>query len=63
MDSDSVLAQSLKISEEFIYKNGKESWYTGLSFIFDQLNIDDDMSVYEIKSVLIKRSMDYWENR
>ena len=62
MESDSLLAQSLNTSKE-LFNNGKQSWYTGLSFIFDQLNIDDTMSVHEIKSLLIKRSMGYWEKQ
>ena len=62
MESDSLLAQSLNTSKE-LFNNGKQSWYTGLSFIFDQLNIDVNMSVHEIKSLLIKRSMGYWEKQ
>ena len=60
MDNDSLLAASLNASKE-LYNNGKQCWYTGLSFIFDQLNIDSDTSIFEIKSKLIQRAMNYWE--
>ena len=42
--------------------NGKESWYTSVLFILQQLNINASMSLDEIKSKLIKRSLELWEN-
>ena len=62
MDNDSLLAASLNTSKE-LYNNGKQCWYTGLSFIFDQLNIDSETSIFEIKSKLIQRAMNYWEKQ
>ena len=58
MDDNSLLAQTLRTIKE-LYENGKQCWYTGLVFILDELNIV--MSIGEIKSKLIKRSMEYWE--
>ena len=43
--------------------NRKESWYTSALFIFQQLNINASMSLDEIKSKLIKRSMELWEKQ
>ena len=40
--------------------NGKESWYTSALFILQQLHINANMSLDEIKSKLIKRSMELW---
>lgn len=62
MNTNSLLGQAFSISKE-LHTNGKESWFTGCSFILEQLNIDTDMSIEEIKSKLIKRSMESWEKQ
>ena len=62
MHNNSLLGQAFGISKE-LHINGKESWYTGCSFILKQLNIEADMSIEEIKSQLIKRSMELWEKQ
>ena len=62
MDDNSLLAQPLRTSKE-LHENGKQCWYTGLVFILDELNIDVSMSIGEIKSKLIKRSMECWEKQ
>ena len=62
MDDNSPLAQILRTSKE-LHENGKQCWYTGLVFIMDELNIDVSMSIGEIKSKLIKRSMGCWEKQ
>ena len=61
MDDNSRLAQTLRTRKE-LHKNGKQCWLTELVFILDELNIDVSMSIGEIKSKLIKRSMECWEN-
>ena len=38
MDNDSLLFQTLQTSKE-LHNNSKQCWHTGVSFIFDQLNI------------------------
>ena len=53
MDNDSLLFQTLQTSKE-LHNNSKQCWYTGVSFIFDQLNINDSMSIYDIKYELVK---------
>ena len=62
MHNNSLLGQASGISKE-LHINGKESWYTGCSFILKQFNIEADMSIEEIKSQLIKRSMELWEKQ
>ena len=62
MHNNSLLGQAFGISKE-LHINGKESWYTGCSFILKQLNIEADMSIEEIKSQLIERSMELWEKQ
>ena len=52
----SLLGQAFDTSKE-LHMNGKESWYTSALFILQQLNINASMSLDEIKSKLIKRSM------
>ena len=56
MDNDSLLFQTLQTSKE-LHNNSKQYWYTGVSFIFDQLNINDSMNIDDIKYKLVKRSM------
>ena len=62
MDNDSLLIQTLQTSKE-LHNNSKQCWYTGVSFIFDQLNINDSMSLDDIKYKLVKRSMHFWEKQ
>ena len=62
MDDNSLLAQTLQTSRA-LHENGKQCWYTGLVFILNELNIDVSMSIGEIKSKLIKRSMACWEKQ
>ena len=62
MDNDSLLFQTLQTSKES-HNKSKQCWYTGVSFIFDQLNINDSMSIDDIKYKLVKRSIHYWEKR
>ena len=62
MDDNSLLAQTLHTSRE-LDENGKQCWYTGLVFILAELNIDVSMSIGEIMSKLIKRSMACWEKQ
>ena len=53
MDSNSLLAQTLETSKH-IHENGKQSWYSGIVFILDELAINLDMNDEEIKSKLIQ---------
>lgn len=62
MDNESLLCQTLQTSKE-LHNNSKQCWYTGVSFILDELNINDSMSIDGIKSTLVKRSMHYWEKQ
>ena len=39
---------------------GNQSWYSGIVFIFEELDINLDMCMEEIKNKLIKRSMENW---
>ena len=39
---------------------GNQSWYSGIVFIFEELDINLDMCMEEIKNTLIKRSMENW---
>ena len=59
INSGSLLGQTFNSSKE-IHTSGKESWYSGVLFIIQQLNINANMSLHEIKSKLIKRSMELW---
>ena len=59
INSESLLGQTFNSSKE-IHTSGKESWYSGVLFIMQQLNINANMSLHEIKSKLIKRSMELW---
>ena len=59
MHNESLLRQAFNTSKE-IHINGKESWYTSAQFILQQLNIDINTSLDEIKSILIKRSKGLW---
>ena len=62
LDNSTLLGHAFGISKELHIK-GKESWYTSCLFILKQLNIDADMSLDEIKSKLLKRSMELWEKQ
>lgn len=60
MDNDSLLGQTLHASKE-LHGSGRQTWYSDLSFILNQLNITADTTVDELKSELIRRSMEFWE--
>ena len=53
MDNDRLLAQTLKTSKT-LHENEKHSWYSGIVFILDELRINLDMSIEEIKNRLIR---------
>ena len=38
--------QNMDNTSKELYNNGKQCWYTGLSFIFDQRNIDSGTSIF-----------------
>ena len=59
INSESLLGQAFNSSKE-IHTSGKESWYSSILFIMQQLNINANMSLHEIKSKLIKISMELW---
>ena len=59
INSESLLGQAFNSSKE-IHTSGKESWYSSILFIMQQLNINANMSLHEIKSKLVKRSMELW---
>ena len=44
-------------TSKHINASGKQSWYSGIVLILDELSIYLDMSDEEIKSKLIQRSM------
>ena len=60
INSESLLGQAFNSSKE-IHTSGKESWYSSILFIMQQLNINANMSLHEIKSKLIKISMELWK--
>ena len=55
MHNESLQRQALNTGKE-IHKSDKERWYTSAQFILQQLNIDINITLDEIKSTLIKRS-------
>ena len=59
MHIESLLRQAFNTSKE-IHISDKESWYTSAQFILQQLNIDINASLDEIKSTLVKRSKGLW---
>ena len=60
INNRSLLGQAFDTGKD-LHMNGKESWCTSALFILQQLNINANMSLDEIKSKLIKRSMELWE--
>ena len=62
MDAHSLLYQTLETCKK-LHKNGKHTWYSGIEFIVNELDINLDMSLEQIKRKLIQRSMRYWENQ
>ena len=62
INNGSLLGQAFDTSKE-LHMNGKECWYTRALFILQQLNINASMSLDEIKSKLIKRSMELREKQ
>ena len=58
----SLLGQAFDTSKE-LHMNGKESWYISALFILHQLNINARMNLDEMKSKLIKRSMELWQKQ
>ena len=62
INNGSLLGQAFDTCKE-LHMNGKKSWYESALFILQQLNINASMSLDEIKSKLIKRSMELWEKQ
>ena len=62
INNGSLLSQAFDTSKE-LHLNGKESWYTSALFISQQLNINANMSLDEVKSKLIRRSIEVWEKQ
>ena len=62
MDAHSLLYQTLETCKK-LHKNGKHTWYSGIEFIVNELDINLNMSLEQIKRKLIQRSMRYWENQ
>ena len=59
INSESLLGQAFNSSKE-IHTSGKESWYSSVLFIKQQLNVSASISLHGIKPKLIKRSMELW---
>ena len=62
VDDNTLLAQTLETSK-IIHENEKQSWYSGIVFILEELDINLNMGIEEIKNTLIMRSMENWEKQ
>ena len=62
MDANSLLYQTLETCKK-LHQNGKHTWYSGIEFIVNELDINLNMSLEQMKRKLIQRSMRYWEKQ
>ena len=62
MDDNTLLSQTLETSKK-LHESGKQSWYPGIVFILEELDINLDMGIDEVENKLIKRSMENGKNK
>ena len=62
MDDNTLLSQTLETSKK-LHESGKQSWYSGIVFNLEELDVNLNMGIDEVKNKLIKRSMENWEKQ